>query len=286
MPADLSPIHAALRAGDKRQAQTLLRPLLTDDASAEVWTLAAQACTAREQAMACLRRALAQDPYYLPADRLLLRLEGGRPAHIPDEPRQTVELTRAELKALKKPRRKPGVRGCVLLLLLSLFSASFTLLTLNLVGVISGVFTQLTVISGGPTPVVQIDGVPLALVEDAALVVTPSVVQSAQSRETSVLDPGYAHEYLFQASQGEEVAIYVQFLSVGARQVRRNVVILRPDGSNFTRRCDFNQILQGDNNVAYICRIDRSGEWKVKLLGRDGESVGAYFVGVERIVSG
>jgi hypothetical protein len=77
--------------------------------------------------------------------------------------------------------------------------------------------------------------------------------------------------------------VYVQFLSLAANRVSRNVVVLRPDGSNATPTCTQDAILQGDNNVTLDCPIDKTGTWKVRILGRDRESVGAYFVGIQAV---
>ncbi len=99
-----------------------------------------------------------------------------------------------------------------------------------------------------------------------------------------MLEPGYVHEYTFAGVHGQEYAIYVQFLSLGANRVSRNVVVLRPDDSDATN-CQADAILQGDNNITLTCPLDATGTWKVRILGRAGESVGAYFVGVQQIQS-
>ena len=50
MPADtLQPIRDALKTGDKKTAQALLRPLLKNQPTAEAWYLAAQACTTDDE---------------------------------------------------------------------------------------------------------------------------------------------------------------------------------------------------------------------------------------------
>jgi hypothetical protein len=79
------------------------------------------------------------------------------------------------------------------------------------------------------------------------------------------------------------MAVYVQFLSLSANRVSRNVVLLRPNGSNATGGCERGTILQGDNNITLTCVLDTTGTWKIRILGRQGESVGVYFVGVEQM---
>ncbi len=282
----LQPIRAALKAGDKPAAQTLLRPLLKDHPSAEVWYLAAQACPTDEKAIACLRRALDLEPQHNGANRLLFRLEGAKPlAEQVESPK--VELSREEIKALgkAKPRRKHTGRRLIILLGILLLGSSCSLITFNLVGLIHGPITVLTQLTGGGNPTTQIEGTPLAQVPNAVLKVPVTQSKPLNHRDTDVLEPGYAHQFTFSGQTKTEVAIYIQFLSVAANRVSRNVALLRPDDSDATTLCQRDTILQGDNNITLTCPLDTSGVWKVKVLGREGESVGAYFVGVEQIQS-
>jgi hypothetical protein len=156
---------------------------------------------------------------------------------------------------------------------------------MNMAGVITGPVTLLTRLFGGSEPVTEIEGVPLDEVRNAPVIVPSSMTKplNEESRDANVLDPGYVHEYTFDADSGAEYAIYVQFLSISANGVSKNVVVLRPNGTDATPTCERNSILQGDNNVTYLCQIDVSGIWKVRILGRNQESVGAYFVGAERM---
>jgi hypothetical protein len=78
------------------------------------------------------------------------------------------------------------------------------------------------------------------------------------------------------------MAVMVQFLSPTANSVSRNVAILDPAGENAEGECLRDSILQGDNGVVLDCRIQRTGVWRVRIFGRDGESTGAYVVSVER----
>jgi hypothetical protein len=181
----------------------------------------------------------------------------------------------------KHHRKKASTTRRIVILSVLLIAASVTLFTLNMVGIISGPITAVTILTGGATPVREIDGVPLHLVEDAPLRVEPAQTELLEARDADVLEPGYEHEYTFTGRADREMAIYVQFLSLAANRVSRNVVLLRPDNSDATSLCQRDSILQGDNNIALICSLDAAGEWKVRILGREGESVGAYFVGVE-----
>lgn len=285
MPADpLPPIHDALKSGDKKTAQMLLQPLLKNQPSAEAWYLAAQACTTDEKAIWCLRKALELEPQHSGANRLLFRLEGAKPASAQEQTSAAnSDVPLKEVKRAKPVAKKRGTRRIIVVLSVLLLGSSCSLFTMNMVGLISGPITFLTQLMGGANPVTEVEGVPLAQVEDAPLRMTPSQSEPLEARDTDVLEPGYLHEYTFSGQTGREMAVYVQFLSLAANRVSRNVVVMRPDGSNATRQCERDAILQGDNNITLTCSIDAGGTWKVRILGRAGESVGAYFVGVETL---
>ncbi len=283
MPADpLQPIRDALRIGDKAAAQKLILPLLKQQPTADLWYMAAQACTTQDKAIVCLRHALALEPQHSAANRLLFKLEGAKPPSEEEQP--SVEALTADipLKKVKNRKKRSGSRTLVLICLL-LFAVSCSTITLNLIGLISGPVTVVTELTGGATPVSQLDGTPLGQVDDAPLRVQPSQTKPIQQRDADVLEPGYEHEYTFTARQGQDMAIYVQFLSLGANRVSRNVIVLRPNDSDATSTCQRDTIIQGDNNLTLTCPIDVTGTWKVRILGRAGESVGAYFVGVQEM---
>jgi hypothetical protein len=133
------------------------------------------------------------------------------------------------------------------------------------------------------TPVRDINGTPVYARPDAVIVVEPSKSQALQHQQpiSDILEPGFAHEYVFDGFQGQELAIGVQFFSPTASRVNRNVVILDPDEVGTDRVCDRDRILEGDNGVAFICQINKTGQWKLRLFGREGESSGAYVVALE-----
>jgi hypothetical protein len=258
--------------------------------NADLWALAAQACDDREQAIRCLRRALEIDPWHGQANRLLLKIEGARP--LAEQRRESkpmpaivpiddAPLAKPVKQGKAQPKRKRGGRRWIILLSILLFGSSCSLLTLNLIGLVSGPVTALTTLTGGPTPMAEIDGVPLEQVADAPAVAPAAQSEPIDARDADMLEPGYLHEYAFEAVVGNTAAVYVQFLSLGANRVSRNVAILDSSGRDRTADCDRSAILEGDNNVVYQCPIDRAGTWRVRILGRNGESVGAYFVGVE-----
>jgi hypothetical protein len=283
----LQPARDALKAGDKKAAQALIMPLLKTHPSADAWFLAAQACTSDAKAIHCLHQALELQPQHSAANRMLFKLEGAKPAAAIAPP--LVEAPPLEVLAavpLKKVKRKrmSGTRIFVLLCIL-VFGTSCSMITMNLAGLITGPITAVTQLTGGATPVREIAGKPLNQVDNAVMLVEPSQTKELQGKDADVLEPGYAHEYTFVGSRGRDVAVYIQFLSVAANRVSRNVALLRPDNSNGTSTCQKDVILQGDNNITLTCTLDVTGVWKVRILGRAQESVGAYFVGVQQISS-
>ncbi len=284
---ELKPIRDALDTGDKAAARKLIRPLLSQQPGAELWYLAARACETDEQAIKALRKALELEPLHTQANRMLHRLEGAKPGAEP-QPAPLVTppapLKEAELPPLKKVKyhRKRtawtyiGCGGSILL------SLTAVLIVANFTG--SSVVGDLLGFLSGSGPVHEIEGTPVEQREDAPLVVTPQQSKDlrAEGALSDTLSAGYSHEYTFSASAGEEMAVMVQFLSPTANSVSRNVAILDPSGANAERECLRDSILQGDNGVVLDCRIQRTGVWRVRIFGRDGESTGAYVVSVER----
>lgn len=134
------------------------------------------------------------------------------------------------------------------------------------------------------TPVTEINGTPVYARPDAVVAVVPakSTELTRQQPISDILEPGFAHEYVFTAELGEELAVGVQFFSPTAQRVGRNVAILDPDERSAEQICTRSQILQGDNGVAFICPVHKAGRWKLRLFGREGESSGAYVVAIEK----
>ncbi|MBC6936632.1 MAG: hypothetical protein DWB42_12440 [Chloroflexi bacterium] len=315
MPDSLQPVREAIKAGDKRRARELLRPLLVDNPTADMWFLAAQASPTREQAMGCLKRALALDPAHERAGRALSRLAASAPADDTPPPlvapvdNAPLAASEAALPPLKKVRsqrkRSPwtlvGLAGSLLL------SLSLTYAVLTALG--SPIAAQVRAILGGEAPQAG-DGTPVfgqprqpasgapvigqpsgggggdtGASPSGSFVVRPnkSVELKRQQPVSDVLDAGFAHEYTFEAARGEEIAVGVQFLSPTAQKVGANVAIIGPDGYNAESRCQRDQILTDGSSVAFICTVHQGGVWKLQLFGRDGESTGVYVVTYERM---
>jgi hypothetical protein len=308
MSDSLQPVREAIKAGDKRRARELLRPLLADDPTADMWFLAAQASPTREQAILSLKRALALDPAHERAGRALSRLAASAPADDTPPPlaapadNAPLAASEAALPPLKKARsqRKQSPWTLVGLAGSLLLSLSLTYAVLTALG--SPIAAQVRAILGGEAPQAS-DGTPVfgqppravppgAGGDDASgsapvgsFVVRPSksVELKRQQPVSDVLDAGFAHEYTFEAARGEEIAVGVQFLSPTAQKVGANVAVIGPDGYNAESRCQRDQILTDGSSVAFICTVHQGGIWKLQLFGRDGESTGVYVVTYERM---
>jgi len=291
MSENLDPVHAALQAGNKAEARQLLRPLLKGEATAEAWYVAALAVDKKKQAIECLRRALEVDPWHVEANRLIHRLQEVKPIDARQQPESagnSQPLQRIERKKRQPEyvRRASNRQRWTLFIVVGvvIMGAASSWFFMNLMGTRSA-SDVICVVQPEACPVREIDGVPVQEIPDAVLVVEPDVVQQIAISETKAeeLLPGFTHEYEFRAFVGQEVAIGIQFLSLNANAVSRNVAIFDPDGYEATSICERNHILEGDNGVAYLCPIDMDGWWRVRLFGREGESTGAYVITMETL---
>lgn len=297
---ELISIMAAINTGDKARARQLLQPLLKTRPTAELWYQASRLTEKPEHELACLKQALGLDPYHGDARRRFHELQAQVTPPAPavaDAPAATPPKAPAPKKTQPAPaivpadvplkkarqRRKRGTWfyvGIVGSVLLSLTASYFVLLVLG-----SPLPGRLRSLLGDAPPVTELNGVPLEQVHDAVFKVVPSRTSTVTQTEplADVLEPGVVHEYTFNARSGEELAIGVQFFSPAAQRVSRNLAILDPQGRDAESQCMRDHILQGDNGAVIICQIDRSGTWKLRLLGRENESSGAYVVSIGRL---
>ncbi|MGB1287392.1 MAG: hypothetical protein ACPG7F_12715, partial [Aggregatilineales bacterium] len=182
----------------------------------------------------------------------------------------------------RKGRQRRFTRiGCFFSILLSMSCSVFAFRAIGWLP--SQVTGTLNTLLGGMAPVYEIDGIPIEDRYDAPLIMTPAMIKDASPQGMEVMDAGYLHEHQFDGLAGAEYAIYVQFLSDQANQVSRNVVVLNPFNQDATGSCQRGNILEGDNNITLICSLNNTGTWKLRVLGREGESVGAYFIGVQKL---
>lgn len=296
-PTSLDTIQQIIDQGDKARARKLLKPILRDNPTADAWYIAALAMETDDQKIKCLRQALTIDEFHSPANRLLHKTEGALPRH-EQEKLKELERKKRETQSIQpldkierqmkkdrfqkhRERQKRWTRfGCLFSFLLSL---SCTMFAFSAIGMLPGFIGTVSSLIGGPAPVYEIEGTPIEMRPDAPLIMTPSQSDRASDQSMDIMDHGLLHEYKFNVFAGKNYAIYVQFLSVSANRVSRNVVIVNSEGVEVTYDCEQERILDGDNGVAYVCFGNVGGEWAVRILGRQGESIGAYFVGVQAL---
>ena len=296
MARSLEKIQVLIDKGDKKRARQYLKQILRDEPSADAWYMTALLVDDDLQKIKCLRHALDLDAFHTPSNRLLHKVEGGMPLHEQEklkqeqekrETREIVPLEKIE-REMKKDRfhrhaerqRRRTRYGCLFSFLLS---ASCSLFVFSAIGLLPGFIGTVTTLLGGPAPVGLIDGTPIQDRDDAIIIMTPARSNEASNQDVEIMDHGYLHEYKFRGVQGTSYAIYVQFMSVSANHVSRNVAIIDPTGSNATGVCERQRILEGDMGTAFTCQLNATGQWAVRILGVTGESVGAYFVGVEKL---
>lgn len=243
----------------------------------------AQAARREQDSIAYLKRALELDPFHADANRMLFKLEGAKPATAPDRAFQPAVEPAAPFvqdvtAPLKKVRNTPRRTAWNYVAIFGF--VAFALTGVYVVALVTGNAGKLVGLLTGQQAVTEIEGTPIRDVPDAILTIEPQ-----QSRELTkdgtagdTLSDGYSHEYFFNVVIGRELYVYVQFLSLSAKNVRDHVAVLRPDGSNATPGCETDQILRDGSSIAFICPANQSGQWTVRIIGIEGESTGAYVV--------
>ncbi len=294
MSESLQAIETLIKTGQKSEARQKLKTILRDDPSADAWYLTALAVDDESHKVKCLREALKLDEFHSPANRLLYKIEGGMPqAEREKRKRHEEELKKKEIVPLEKiereikkdrfqkhrERQKQRSRmGCLFGLMLSVSCSMFSF---SAIGMLPGFIGTVSGFLGGPPAVYDIEGTPIDEVRDAVEIVPASQVKPATDQEVDIMDHGFLHEYEFSVRRGKSYAVYVQFMSLNANAVSKNVVIVNESDESVMDTCERENILEGDLGVAYICKASSSGDWAVRILGVTGESIGAYFVGVQ-----
>lgn len=296
MSVTIESIQSLIDNGEKKRARKQLKVLLKSEPTPQAWYMAALVVDDEDQQINCLREALKLDEFHSPSNRLLFEIEGGMPrAEREKRKKHEEELKNREITPLEKiERQKKQDRfqrhrarqrgrtrmGCLFSLLLSVSCSMFSA---SMIGMLPGFIGTVTTLIGGPQPVYEIEGTPIEQREDALQVMTPAQSNPASNQDVEIMDHGYLHEYEFTVRQGKTYAAYVQFMSLNANHVSQNVAIMNDKDQDVTYLCEREHILEGDMGIAYICTANSSGTWAVRILGINGESVGAYFIGVEAL---
>ena len=303
-------VHKAISRGEIQRARKMLKTLVKDlSDNADIYYYGAFVANNARQAEQMLRRALSVDELHSGANRLdyILRTEGFDTLRItpPDKPRDsgmTITQTHKTLKtedllqrqhAINRQHRRGFFRnrrrsGWTFLAWLAL-SLSSSWLVMLLLGIGSWFTRPVAELLGAPEPVEMVDGKPVTSYQNPA---TLSELPASSSGEIErgeagttgdVMLDGGLHEYAFEARQGEVLAVAVQFFSPLAENVVDNVAVKDPEGRAAGNRCQRDFILDEKTGVVFICRVDVSGDWLLRIYGREGESSGVYIVSAERL---
>jgi serine/threonine protein kinase len=269
-------------------------PKLTTAKTADELVQQAAATSDKAEAIRYLRQALELEPLHSKANRLLFQLEGAKPLSelrseigsgkratpIPT-PAPAIGVNPASNDLPQKPKttrqtKRGGLWGWVGIGAFLLSSAATLFFVLSFNG--SPLAGQVANFLQGIRPVETIDGTPIARVPDAVLKVDPSQTLDLHLDDVlnGILDAGIVHEYTFQVSYGNTIYLLTQFLSPSATSVSRNVAIIDAQGQPVS--CDRQRLLEGDSGVIAVCNVRTPGEWKLRVLGIQGESTGAYLV--------
>lgn len=266
-----------------REIRPLLRTPITENAN----DLVEKASQTRDrfEAIAYLKRALELDPLHSRANRMLFQLEGAKPSNAtPAEPaRPAAPIDDGGLQPLKKVRYKKRRSPWTTLALVCflLMNATLLLVLLSVIGQGGTIMGLVDQVRGTPAPVLEVSGTPAGQVPNLVLTIQPIKAEALRPEVpvSDVLDAGRAHEYSFTGTSGSEALIGIQFFSPSASAVSKHVAIIDPLGGK--RQCYRDTIIQGEAGVAYICTINVSGEWRIRILGVQGESTGAYVISVD-----
>lgn len=277
-------------------------PAVAGPRTADDWVREAENESDSYRAIQHLRQALQLEPLHSKANRMLFQLEGAKPGGearpvtaAPREPRpaaapaqtpapaaylaarvQTPNLVDKPLRKVEEKQKAAGawvyigIMGAIVTTLVLIY------IMLNLSG--SPIAWQIATFLQGETPVESINGTPIARVPNAVLQVEPAQTHhlDRNSYVDSYLNPGIAHEYRFEATSGDRIYLVTEFFSPDATNVSRNLVIYGPSGQ--PANCDRQAFSDGSNGVATICNIRTSGEWRLRVLGIEGQSTGPYVV--------
>lgn len=268
---------------DHSGKQMAIRPITLPGDSAEDWYQKAVKSQGSRESIGFLKRALEIDPLHSKANRMLFQLEGANPNKQKEAARPTPPpIPTSELAPLKKVRQERQRSVWTYIALASFFLMNATLLLIVLLsqGQGGGITGFIDGLRGTPPPQLDFGGTPIAEVPNAILTIQPikSDALRPEAPLSDVLDAGRIHEYRFNAASGSEADIGIRFFSSTAHNIIENIVVLNPAGEVSTAVCQQDSIMGDGADLALICNISMSGTWRIRLLGIDGESTGAYVI--------
>ncbi len=279
-------------------------PAIAGPRTADDWVREAENEPDNFRAIQHLRQALQLEPLHSKANRMLFQLEGAKPGGearpAPMPPRETrpaptaaavpeqngTSYLAARVKTpnlVDEPLRKVhtrqkssgawgliGVVGAIAVLGI----LGFVYLTVTGSPLISQINNALQ----GVSPVNEINGVPIDEVPNAIMQIRPTNAGGLRLGDTAqgVLEHGIVNEYRFRTEPGMQIAMLVHFLMPEAQQVSPNVAIIDPQGK--TANCTREQFVEGGAGIVARCGSRTAGEWKLLVMGVEGESTGPYVV--------
>lgn len=287
MPNALKPIQKLIKDGNRREAIQQLKVIINDTPSVEAWYLMALALNDDDNKIKALKRGLKLDPLHTPSNRLLSQLEQVDKKVLSPAPSQPVEMTPkqekvrqeryAKQQAKKQSRRRRMGCGCLFSMLNGMV---ISLVVLSIAGMIPGMIATVLRLTSGVEPVTEVNDVPIADTVESLYQIVPVVSKELGEQDLGFIDHGYVSEHTFDLSAGDYQVVFVQFLSLVATNVPNNIMILDSNKNNAMERCTFQPISEDyDNGAAWVCAIDVSGQWALRILGVEGETVGGYVVG-------
>ncbi|MBZ0281892.1 MAG: serine/threonine protein kinase [Anaerolineae bacterium] len=268
---------------DHSGKQMAVRPITLPGESAEDWFQKALKTKEKYESIGYLKRALEIDPLHSKANRLLFQVEGANPNKKQEQPRQTpAPIEPGDLEPLKKVRqeRKRSPWTYIALASFMLMNATLMLVVLLSQGQAGGITGFFDTLRGTAAPVLSIEGTRIADIPDIVLTIEPikSEMLRTEAPLSDVLDTGRVHEYRFNAASGSEVDIGIRFFSSTAHNIVENIAVVNPAGEPSTQVCQQDSIMGDGADLALICSISMSGTWRIRLLGIEGESTGAYVI--------
>lgn len=298
---ELDTIRSLIEAGEKSEARQQLRELgKTHPPNADLYYYAALLAKNAERAQSFLDRALALDPLHAGANRLDYRLkhEGfaailGAEVEAPQavvhrEPEavDAMPLVEPKLRQQSKRSRRALLMFMTVGIMVSLTMSYVLMLAL---GAGAAIINPVSEVLGGEESLDVFDGINIDEIENPArllnfpVAVSAPVERGGSNAVGDILRVGVLHEYTFDAYSGEEIAVAVQFFSPLADNVIGNVAVLDPNDYLAGSRCERQIIIDRQTGAAYICQIDVSGAWRIRIFGREGESSGVYVVTTDRL---
>ncbi len=295
MDTSLKPIQKLIKDGKRKEAIQHLKVIINENPSADAWYMMALALNDDVNKIKALKRAIKIDALHTPSNVLLAKLEkfdvpGSNPNPKPDSATVTPEHEQIRQQRFQKQQDKKQTRrrrrgfGCLFSLLTGVI---FSIVILSIAGLLPGVIGTVLRVTSGVEPVTQVNDIPIADTVDSLYQIEPIFSRVLGGQDFAFVDHGYLNEYRFEMVQGDSQVIFIQFLSMVATNVQNNVAILDPDGNNGMENCIFQPIVPDyDNGAAWVCYMSMSGEWSLRVLGVEGETVGGYVIGKRAVEAG